>query len=746
VHVKGILSLSAAIVAAIALVSSSGAGTASRGSARIDLATRASVVHYLRSIHVNPRGVVIQRGARNYAGPNCPGKGWACTSTAHPVVQVASAGGKNAFQCSAAHCAVVQAAQATAAANTAKCVRTTGVTQSCSINQVSSSGDNEAIVYMNVTKLTGLTQDSVQTAQIVQQALGGPSSPDINNNRACVTQYMRIDTMTIAKRGMPVLATLDGHQSLTINQDSRYGNNNASESANGSSGGSCGPFVDPYDPLQVPHPNINQLQIIKQTAQGSARIEQDENTHDQGANLLLDIKQNKNGGGLGPNNTNNAVFLQDNALTAIAKTPVGPVVQNQVTPNGGLTATVNQFAHGLSNADAHQNELQCEHATETGDLNCVTGGTVSYERTQTQFGQVKKGDGSSTQGDFSGDEFRVTQTSQQDNDTGGPRQQNLVQGDCSTTGTCIGHETVKAQTSGGGGSTTDNTQSGTGNVQLSIECTSTTSCTKRNSFPSGHVLVSVGNGLVQEWDVSGATPTLARTLDTTKGTGVETAGLAFDSAGTLYVADFEANDVSHFNGDATLFGSFGSGYNLDPESIVFDTSGNAYVGQADGDKTVLKFSPSGAPLASFSPATEDRGTDWVELAPDQCTLYYTSEGTSVKRFNVCTNTQLSDFATALPGTGFAVKLLSDGGALVADTDSIVRLDSSGNVVQQYGSGESQFGVWFSLALDPSGTAFWAGDVITGTVKKFDLSSGNELASFTTGASAPDAAGGLAVAP
>ena len=42
---------------------------------------------------------------------------------------------------------------------------------------------------------------------------------------------------------------------------------------------------------------------------------------------------------------------------------------------------------------------------------------------------------------------------------------------------------------------------------------------------------------------------------------------------------------------------------------------------------------------------------------------------SVKRFNVCTDTQLSDFATGLPGpAAFALRLLPDGGALVADTD------------------------------------------------------------------------------
>jgi sugar lactone lactonase YvrE len=246
---------------------------------------------------------------------------------------------------------------------------------------------------------------------------------------------------------------------------------------------------------------------------------------------------------------------------------------------------------------------------------------------------------------------------------------------------------------------------------------------------------------VQERDSTGA---LVRTLDTGEGAGTFTTGLALDSAGTLYVTDFNANDVSHLNGDGTLFGSFGSGYNTDPESIVFDSSGNAYVGQADGSHSVLKFSSSGALLASFSPAIEDRGTDWIDLAPDQCTLYYTSEDLSVKRFDVCSNSQLSDFATGLPAIGYAVKVLPGGGALVADTDAILRLDASGNIVQQYGTGES--GVWFSLALDPGGTAFWAGDSVTGDVKKFDLSSGSILASFNTGVSHSDSADGIVVAP
>jgi hypothetical protein len=133
----------------------------------------------------------------------------------------------------------------------------------------------------------------------------------------------------------------------------------------------------------------------------------------------------------------------------------------------------------------------------------------------------------------------------------------------------------------------------------------------------------------------------------------------------------------------------------------------------------------------------------------------------VKRFNVCTNQQLSDFATGLPGPGeaFAVRLLPGGGALVADTDSIVQLDSSGTVVHQYGMGETTAGTcvlgettftsgWFSLALDSSGTSFWAGDYVTGVVSKFTLGTpAPPVASFSTGGTlCGGAADGLSVAP
>src|SRR2546423_4734768 len=107
-----------------------------------NLRTRAGAARYLRSIGLNARHFVIQRAIRNYAGARCPGAGWSCTSTAHPVIQIASAGGSNTFQCATASCAVVQVAAAPSkpSPNTATCIKTgsasvTAGGQSCSINQ-----------------------------------------------------------------------------------------------------------------------------------------------------------------------------------------------------------------------------------------------------------------------------------------------------------------------------------------------------------------------------------------------------------------------------------------------------------------------------------------------------------------------------------------------------------------------------------------------------------------------------------
>jgi PKD repeat protein len=241
------------------------------------------------------------------------------------------------------------------------------------------------------------------------------------------------------------------------------------------------------------------------------------------------------------------------------------------------------------------------------------------------------------------------------------------------------------------------------------------------------LFVGVGSGQVKQFDRNG---NALKTLSTNQSGAIT--GMAFDWLDALYVTDFNADNVSKFNGSANLVGNFGSGYNCKPESIVFDNAGNAYVGETGCSHALLKFDAYGNLAAAYTVSTEVEGSDWIDLASDQCTIYYTSQGTTVFRFNACTGQQETPFAKGLT-TGLAVKILPDSSVLVADKADIVHFDSGGRVIGKYtAAGESCF---VSLALDPDGTTFWAVDYCTSDIVHFDIGSGNQLAKFNSGTAA-----------
>jgi len=257
-------------------------------------------------------------------------------------------------------------------------------------------------------------------------------------------------------------------------------------------------------------------------------------------------------------------------------------------------------------------------------------------------------------------------------------------------------------------------------------------------FGTADVLVSDGSsGQVLEFSQSG---TAVRQLPSGES---DVSGSAFDGAGNFYATNFSANKVTKFDTGGAKVGAFGSGYDAHPESIVFNSAGDAFVGEADGTHTVLEFDPAGKMIGSFTPEVDNRGTDWIELAADQCTMLYTSEGTKVKSFNVCTNHQNADLATGLPGSAaYELRIRPNGEILVADGDSVIRLSSTGSMLQKYSvSGTS--GSLFALNLDPDGTSVWTADLtVGGKVAKIDLSSGNVIHQWSAGASVMPA--GLAV--
>jgi hypothetical protein len=476
-----------------------------------DFSTIAGAKAYFRSIGVNPRGVVIQRGARNYAGPRCPDRRWTCTETTHPVVQIAAAGGTNRFLCRTARCAVVQLtrragttrlslAAVAAKPNKAVCIKTMGLTQSCSINQSSATASNTAVVYQNAGKLRGLTQTASYSASITQQATGSS-----NSNTACVFQATNIDGSTVAAKGMPVTVTLESHQSVNVTQNSSDGGNSAQDSA--TSSGTCG---------SAP---LTQTQTLTSTATGSGAITQNQNAADNGPNVVLDIEQNQGAGFFGvAHGPNDVDFTQTNSLTAIANTPVGPVNQTQSSSTGGIQAMVNQDSRDVSTANANQQETQCEDAfaQTTTPTTCDTNNLdpPGYSLTQTQFGpigntgvrtptgqrtpmKVTKGpcppDCASQTGNDN-DTFTITQTTQQDNDTGS-NQSNAVYGDCTSDGSCTVNQTATVN-----GETTTNTQSGQA-VNTQMTCTGS-DCTTSGPTTTGTLTLSPTGFSVANTDVA----------------------------------------------------------------------------------------------------------------------------------------------------------------------------------------------------------------------------------------------------
>jgi len=250
----------------------------------------------------------------------------------------------------------------------------------------------------------------------------------------------------------------------------------------------------------------------------------------------------------------------------------------------------------------------------------------------------------------------------------------------------------------------------------------------------GNVLAGSGTattgGIITEWTPAGV---FVQNWDTTSFSSEQT-GMCFDEFGNMRATSFTAGTMTLFDDSANIITHPWAGpFSNAPESCVVDAAGNIYTGEVNGgDNDIRKWSPAGVLLAQFSPSVS-RGTDWIDLAADQCTMRYTTEDQTIRQFDVCTNTQLANFASGLPGgVCFAHRILADGGSLVACQDRVTRLDSTGAVTQTYlASGFTPVDTFlFALNLDPDGTSFWTGGIATGNIYRIDIASGNQIGGFT----------------
>jgi RHS repeat-associated protein len=240
------------------------------------------------------------------------------------------------------------------------------------------------------------------------------------------------------------------------------------------------------------------------------------------------------------------------------------------------------------------------------------------------------------------------------------------------------------------------------------------------SLAAGGIPYAAGDVFEGDWNgtpyVRHYTATGAELASLSTGYGSDQpTGMCFDAQGDLYVTTFESAVVKFDDAGHKLATWTQGMVNGDPESCAVDDQGHVWVGfatdapdngQASG---LVEFDSDGNPLATYTPPVDRRGIDWVLLGNDGCTLYYTSEGPNVRRFNICTRQVMSAFSS--PGyycTGMAIR--PNGELIVACSYYVFRLSPTGAILQSYSASslgvDTTYFALFSAALAIDNKSFW----------------------------------------
>jgi streptogramin lyase len=231
------------------------------------------------------------------------------------------------------------------------------------------------------------------------------------------------------------------------------------------------------------------------------------------------------------------------------------------------------------------------------------------------------------------------------------------------------------------------------------------------AFAKGNILAGVGTGRIKEFTPTG---TLVATYDTTTGSN-ETTGMCMDGAGNLYATMFTAGRISKFDPNGNLLSAnFIIGL-PSPESCQINKAGELLVGLAGASQIRRYNATTGALLNTY---TTNSSTGWIDIAADQCTVFYADDSAAISRYNVCTSTQLPNFAT-MSNVASGLRILPSGDVVASNRTSVSRFSPTGTLLGNYNAPPGNTLI-FAVTLDPDATTFWTADLSNGNIFRYNL--------------------------
>jgi hypothetical protein len=119
--------------------------------------------------------------------------------------------------------------------------------------------------------------------------------------------------------------------------------------------------------------------------------------------------------------------------------------------------------------------------------------------------------------------------------------------------------------------------------------------------------------------------------------------------------------------------------NEEPAAFVTDDSGHAYALGYGGYLSVIGV--DGKVDHMFRPPDVFYAAGNIDLAPDQCTLFYIDSWRHVRRFDVCRNAPLQNYSADISGE--YLRTLSDGGIAVKHGQTINFYDTTGRLTYTF---------------------------------------------------------------